>query len=140
MIYDHVGGIRDPLKQDLALEFCRNQSKVISILTEIHINHYQIHHIRNNWLGTMFFSPGDSDTKGLLVLLHLGIEGITEVDTDPKGRFVFFKVTPFNDRVLCVYAPSRYSTKEKLARGRVFEGLQNYMKIKSAHFGKKLSS
>ena len=51
----------------------------------------------------IFFSPGDSRTKGLLVLLHLGLEGVTEVDTDPKGRFVSFKVTPSNDRVLCVY-------------------------------------
>ena len=36
MIYDHVGGFRDPLK---ALKFCRNQEKVISFLTETHINH-----------------------------------------------------------------------------------------------------
>ena len=64
MRYDHNGGIRDPLKQDLALEFCKNQNKVISILTETHINHDQIHHIRNNWVGSNFFSLGDSLTKG----------------------------------------------------------------------------
>ena len=38
-----------------------------------------------------------------------------------------FKVTPSNDKVLCVYAPSGYSTREQLARGRFFEGLQNSM-------------
>ena len=75
----------------------------------------------------VFFSPGDSHTKGLLVLLHLGLEGITEVDTDSKGRFVSFKVTATNDRVLCVYAPSGNSTRKQLARGHFFEGLQNYM-------------
>ena len=32
-------------------------------------------------------------TKGSFVLLHPGLEGITEVDTDPKGGFVSFKVT-----------------------------------------------
>ena len=78
-------------------------------------------------MGSIFFSPGDSHTKGLLVLLHLGLEGITEVDTDPKGRFASFKLTPSNDRVLCVYAPLGYSTREQLAKGRFFEGLQNYM-------------
>ena len=85
----------------------QKKNKDISILTETHINHDQIHHqihIRNNWLGPIFFSPGDSHTKGLLVLLHLGLEGFTEVDTDPKGRFLSFKVTPSNDRVLCVCA------------------------------------
>ena len=29
----------------------------------------------------------------MLFLLHLGLEGVTEVDTDPKERFVSFKVT-----------------------------------------------
>ena len=104
MIYDNFGGIRDPLKQNLALQFCRNRNKDLSILTGTHINLDQIHHKRNNWLGTIFFSPGDSHTKGLLVLLHLGLKGVTEVDTDPERRFVSFKVTPSNDRVLCVYA------------------------------------
>ena len=41
MIYANVGRIRDPLKQDLALEFCRKQNKYISILTETHIKHDQ---------------------------------------------------------------------------------------------------
>ena len=104
MIYDNSGGIRDPLKQNLVLQFCKNQNKDVIILTETHISLDQIHHIRNNWLGAIFFSPGDSHTKGLLVLLRLGLEGVTQVDTDPKGRFVSFKVTPSNDRVLCVYA------------------------------------
>ena len=39
MIYANVGGIRDPLKQDLALEFYRKQNKYISMLTETHIKH-----------------------------------------------------------------------------------------------------
>ena len=49
-----------------------------------------------------------------------------KVDTDPKGSFVSFKFTPSNHRVLCVYAPSGYGTREQLDRGRFFEGLQNY--------------
>ena len=101
MIYDHIGGIRDPLKQDLAPELCRNQNKVISILIETHINHDQIHHIRNNWLGSNFMSPGDSHTKGCLRCFIWDLK----VDTDPKGRFVSFKLTASNDRVLCVHAP-----------------------------------
>ena len=84
-------------------------------------------------MGPIFFSPGDSYTKGLLVLLHSGLEGITEVDTDPKGGSVPFKVysTPSNDRVICVYGPSGYNTREQLARGHFFKGLQNYMENKN---------
>ena len=39
-------------------------------------------------------SPGDNHTKGLVVLLYPGLQGITEVDIDPKMEFVSFKVTP----------------------------------------------
>ena len=34
----------------------------------------------------------------------MGLEGVTGVGTGPKGRYVPFKVTPSNYRVLCVYA------------------------------------
>ena len=105
MIYANVGSIRDPLKQDLALDFYRKQNKYINILTETHIKHDQILHIRNNWLGPIFLSPGTSHTKGFIAQLHPGLEGVTEVDTGPKGRFVSFKVTLSNNRVLCFCAP-----------------------------------
>ena len=101
-LYINFSRIRDPLKQNLVLQFCRNRKKGVSILTKTHINLYQIHHRKDNWLGAIFFSPGDIHTKGLLVLLHLGVEGVTEADTYPKGRFVSFKVTPSNDRILCL--------------------------------------
>ena len=89
--------------QNLALQFCRNQNKGISILTETYINLDQIHHI-TGWVSP-FFSPADSHT-GLLVLLLLGLEGDTEVDNDAKRRFVSFKVTLSNDRALYIYALS----------------------------------
>ena len=44
--------------------------------------------------GPIFFFLGNSHTKGSLVQLHPALEGITEGDTDPKERFVSFKVTP----------------------------------------------
>ena len=85
MTYDNVSGIRDPFKQDLALEVYKKKES-ISIVTEPHINHDPKHLI--------FFSPGDSHTKRSFVLLHPGLEGITDIDTDPKEGLVLFKVTP----------------------------------------------
>ena len=111
------------IKELLALEFCRNQKKVIIILTETHISDDQIRHIRNNLLGSNFFSLGDSHTKECLscFIWHL------KIDTDAKGRFVSFKVTPSNGRVLCVYVPSGCSTREQLDSGCFFEGLQRLL-------------
>ena len=81
-----------------------------------------------HWI-TIFFSPGESHTKGMLFLLHLSLQGVTEVDTDPKGRFVLFRGTAFNEGFAC--APSGYRTREQLAKGYFFEGLQNYMQTKN---------
>ena len=67
----------------------------------------------------------------MLVLLHPGFDDVTEVDIDPKVRFVSFKIAPLNDRVFCAYAPSGHSTREQLARERFFEGLQTYMENKT---------
>ena len=118
------------MKQEIALEFCRSQNKDISILAESHIGQNQIHQIENKWLGPIIFAPGDTFSKGILILLHPGFDDITDVDTDPKGRFVSFKIAPSNDRVLCVYAPSGHSHREQLDRGRFFEGLHNYIENK----------
>ena len=61
-------------------------NKGVSILFQTYINLDQIHHIRYNWLSLIFFfSSADSHTEGLLILLHLGLEGVTEVDIDAKG-------------------------------------------------------
>ena len=111
------------------LYFCSKCGQIRSLLRFGHI--YWWHFLCSDWLGPIVFSPGDSHTKGLLVVLHLGLEGVTKVDTDPKGRFVSFKVTLYNDWILCVYVPSGDSTREQLGRGRFLEGLQNYMKNKN---------
>ena len=65
----------------------------------------------------------------MIFLLHLCLEGVTEVDTDLKERSVSFKVTTFNESSVC--SPSGYSTREQLARGCFFEGLQKYMQNKN---------
>ena len=65
----------------------------------------------------------------MLFLLHLDLEGITEVDTDPKGWFVSFKVTPSNDSSL--FVPLKGIAPENSSiGGRFFEELQNYMQKK----------
>ena len=58
MMYSKIGRIKNHWRQNLALEFCRNQNKDINILTESHMNDNQIHYIRSNWLDPIFFSPG----------------------------------------------------------------------------------
>ena len=81
-------------------------------------------------MGPIFLFSGGSHTKEFIVQLHPSLEVVTEVDTDLKGRFVSFKVSHSNNRVLCFYAPSRHNTREQLVKARFFERLQNYMENK----------
>ena len=53
MIYANVGSIRDPLKQDLALDFNRKQDKYIIILTETRTK-YPIQEITGQFLSFTF--------------------------------------------------------------------------------------
>ena len=66
------------------------------------INHDQINipliacnKIIDNSLVLIFFSPGDSDTKGSFVLLHPGFEDINEVDFDPNRGLCPLKLLNF---------------------------------------------
>ena len=95
------------------------------------------HHTRNNWLSPIFFSP---EHKRNAFSASSESWGITEVDTDPKDRFVSFKVTPSNDRVLCL-CPIQSITQEKswLEGGERFsEGIHNYMQNKMGRTEKKI--
>ena len=54
----------------------------------------------------------------MLFLLHLSLEGVTEVDTDPKGRFVSFKNTTSNESFL--FVPLQCIAPENSWLGSVF--------------------
>ena len=61
----------------------------------------------------------------MLFLLHLGLEGVTEVDTDPKQGFVSFKVTTSNEGSL--FMPLQSIAPESSWLGDTF--LKYYKKI-----------
>ena len=73
----------------------------------------------------IFFFPEDTHTKAMLFLLHLGLEGVTDVDTDPKERFVSFKVTTSNEGSL--FVPLQSIAPESRWLGGTF--LKYYKKV-----------
>ena len=91
-------------------------NKVISILTETHINHDQIHHTRNNWLGSIFFFPGVIQKECFLCFIW--VLNISEVDTDPERRFVSFTVTTSNESFL--FVPLQCIARENTWLGSTF--------------------
>ena len=90
MIYDNFSGIRDPLKQNLALQFCSNWNKEII-----------------GWAPSFPFleivTQKDCFSCFIWVLKVPLRLALIQKDL-PLRSLVSFKVTPSNDRVLCVYA------------------------------------
>ena len=120
MIYDYFGGIRYPLKQGLALEFCKNKHKVTSILTQTHINHDQIHHIKHNWLDPTFLSLGDC-----WFCLIWVFEVSLRLRLILKGGLYLLRLLPM-------------MTELSVVKPLQCVGLQNYMKNKNERNGNKI--
>ena len=65
----------------------------------------------------------------MLFFLHLGLEGVTEVDADPKERFVSFKFTTSNASYLLVPFQGIASESSWLG-GAFLKDYKNICKIK----------
>ena len=66
----------------------------------------------------------------MLFLFHLDLEGVTEVDTDPKERFVSFKVTTSNESSLFVSLHGMAPESNWLG-GAFLKDYKNICKIKT---------
>ena len=86
----------------------------------------------------MFFSPGDSHTKGMLFLLYMVLEGINETDTDSQKRFVYFKVTLSNESYLLVLLQG-IAPENSWLGGGFLEDYKIIPKIKMREMKKKKS-
>ena len=89
-------------------------------------------------IGPHLFLSWRYSHKGILFLLLLSLEGITEVDTDAKARFVSFKITPSNESSLFVPIKGIAPENSWLGGGDFYEGLQNYMQNKNEGNEKKI--
>ena len=65
----------------------------------------------------------------MFLLLHLGLEGVTEVDTDLKEKFVSFKVTISNESSLFVLLQS-IAPESSWLGGAFLKFYKNISKIK----------
>ena len=73
----------------------------------------------------------------MLFLIHLGLEGVTEVDTDPKERFVSLKVTKSNEGSLFVSLQS-ITPESSWLGGAFLEYYKKIWKIKEGNENKKM--
>ena len=66
----------------------------------------------------------------MLFLPHLGLEGVTEVDTDPKERFVSFQVTTTSNESSLFVSLQGIAQERSWLRGTILKDYKNICKIK----------
>ena len=88
-------------------------------------------------IGPHLFLSWRYSHKGILFLLLLSLEGITEVDTDAKARFVSFKITPSNESSLFVPIKGIAPENSWLGGGTFMKDYKIICKIKMREMKKK---
>ena len=107
----------------------KKAKKDISILTETHINHDQIYHIRSNWLGFIFFSPGVVTQKEYIsYFIRVLRVSLRSTLIQKRGLCPLRGLPQMTE--FSLFIPFQ-RTREHLVREPFFEGLQDYMLFKS---------
>ena len=119
MIYYHVRAIRDPLKQDLAPEFCRNQKK--SSVTWLKLIQTMVKYTiqeKIDWVTS--FSLLDIVTQLECFFCFIWVLKVSlRLTLIQKGSLCPLRLLPLMIE-FSVCAPSGYSTRDQLTSGALF--------------------
>ena len=90
--------------------WCKKKNIDIIFLQEIHSTKEVENQWRNEWGAEIIMSHGDSNSRGVAVLMKKGVEVIVHSKImDPQGRFIILKVE-FNGNLyvlINVYVPNK---------------------------------
>ena len=81
-------------------------------------------------MGLIVFCPGYTHINGMLFLLDLGLEGVTEVETDPKEMFVSFQITTTYNQSSLFVPLQGIAPEDSWLGGAFLKDYKNICKIK----------
>ena len=105
----NVRGLADSLKRRQVFHYVRDKKADIVLIQESHSNKVSQKIWRNEWRGKVFFSHGDSNARGVCILLRGGLNAkVLEVKEISVGRILSILLEFEQQRILIsnVYAPN----------------------------------
>ena len=76
--------------------------------------------IKQQWEGEVYISPGTIFRDGILVLAKSTAPKIDILKSDPKGKYIIFRISNTNDIVINIYAPSGIIKEKKRVKADLF--------------------
>ena len=123
------GGLKIKERLDTALQFCRNAKADFSILQETHLGPNKFVEIKNQWEGEVYISPGTTFRDGILLLAKATAPKLRILRSDPKGKYIIFRILNTNDVIINIYAPSGIIKEKCELRQNFFRNLNKQIDL-----------
>lgn len=107
----NVKGINHVIKRQKILSFFKKERCQIAFLQETHLSDLEHIKLRRSWVGQVFYSPSNSKSRGVAILLHRSLPfTLDKTLSDKEGRYVIMSGYLYGECVVfgCIYAPTIY--------------------------------
>ena len=127
----NVRGAGNKTKRQSIFSWLKSKGNAIIFLQECHSNLTSEEIWCNEWGNKIFFSHGQTNSKGVAILFsHKITFDIVNVKQDTDGRFLLIECNIFGENytLVNIYAPTGDKSKEQLAFGKyLLEILESYL-------------
>ena len=124
----NTAGLRGEDRLAVATNFALSEQPDFSVFQETHLDYTHMQDIKNNWDGEFLISPGQTQTGGILILQAQNSPAIKDIKSDPKGRYILFRIKDSNDLVAAIYAPSGASKEKQTERTNFYKHFNKILK------------
>ena len=112
-------GLRDKLKRNSVFNWLKSKYLGLFFLQETHSIGTDESIWTKEWNGKIYFSHGNSQSKGVAVLIPevlVGIVNVSQVTSDPEGRFIVLDCEIEGNAMVLfnIYAPTKDKVNSQL--------------------------
>lgn len=109
----NVKGFNNVVKRQKVLAFLKKEKTQIALLSETHLNDLEHLKLRRSWVGQVFYSSYNTNSRGVAILIHHSLPFTLETTIkDNDGRYVLISGYLYGEQILigCIYGPNSYDS------------------------------
>jgi len=85
----NVKGFNNVIKRQKILAFLRKEKTQIALLSETHLNYLKHLKLRRSWVGQVYYSSYNTNSRGVAILIHRSLPFTLEKTIkDNDGRYI----------------------------------------------------
>lgn len=109
----NVKGFNNAVKRQKILTFLKKEKTQIALLSETHLNDLEHLKLRRSWVGQVFYSSYNTNSRGVAILIHRCLPFTLEKTIkDNNGRYILISGYLYGEQILigCIYGPNSYDS------------------------------